>query len=164
GLDYAGGDAARDTQRQLFRRQLRLAQELNLPVIIHDREAHGDVLAILRDLAPFPAGGVMHCFSGDKRLAQEVTALGFYISISGVVTFNKAQMLQEAVQNTPLESLLIETDGPFLTPVPYRGRRNEPAYVLYTAQKVAELKGLSLGETIRQTSRNTRKLFGMEPV
>jgi TatD DNase family protein len=164
GLDYAGNDIAKDAQQQLFRRQLQLAKDLRLPVIIHDREAHGDVMAILRELAPFPAGGVMHCFSGDSRLAREVIALGFYISISGVVTFNKAQMLQDTVRVTPLDSLLLETDGPFLTPTPYRGRRNEPAYVLYTAQKVADLKGLSLAETVRRTTENTMKLFGLEPI
>ncbi len=144
GLDYAKNYAPKDVQRYHFARQVDLAKELALPIIIHDREAHEDVMKILRAAAPFPAGGVMHCFSGDCSLAREVMDLGLYISIPGVVTFNKAQVLQEVVRFAPLTSLLLETDGPFLTPVPYRGKRNEPAYVLYTAQKVAELKGISL--------------------
>jgi TatD DNase family protein len=164
GLDYAKDYAPKEAQISLFRQQLQLAKDLNLPVIIHDREAHQDTMAILHDFAPFPAGGVMHCFSGDSLLAQEVIALGFYISVPGVVTFNKAEMLQEAVRQVSLDSLIIETDGPFLTPVPYRGKRNEPAYVLYTAQKVAELKGISLAETLRQTTINTQNLFGLESV
>lgn len=162
GLDYARNYASREEQIFHFTRQVKLARELNLPVIIHDREAHDDVMRILKEAAPFPAGGVMHCFSGDSRLAEEVLALGLYISVPGVVTFNKAEMLQEAVRSVPLTSLLLETDGPFLTPAPYRGKRNEPAYVLYTAQKVAELKGTSLDDTIEQTSINCRKLFNLE--
>jgi len=164
GLDYAGGHVPKDAQITLFRRQLELAKSLELPVIIHDREAHDDVMDILREFTPFSAGGVIHCFSGDHLLAQEVIALGFYISVTGVVTFKKAQMLQDAVKSIPLESLLIETDGPFLTPTPYRGKRNEPAYVLYTAQKIAELKGISLEDLLRQVTTNTEKLFGLESV
>jgi len=116
GLDYAKNYAQKNTQIHAFRCQLDLAKELNLPVIIHDREAHDDVMDILHEFSPFPAGGVMHCFSGDKALALEVINLGFYISIPGVVTFKNAQILQDAVRVVPLESLLLETDGPFRDP------------------------------------------------
>ncbi len=164
GLDYAKNYADKDTQIHAFRYQLELAKELNLPVIIHDREAHDDVMDILGEFAPFPAGGVMHCFSGDKALALEVIKLGFYISVPGVVTFKNARTLQEAVRVVPLESLILETDGPFLTPAPYRGHRNEPSYMLYTAEKVAELKGMKLADLVRQTTLNTQKLFSKKLV
>jgi TatD DNase family protein len=160
GLDMVKQYAPVEMQLEHFRRQLQLAKELGLPVIIHDREAHTAVMAVLREEAPFPAGGVMHCFSGDAALAHEVTALGFYLSVPGVVTFSKADMLQEVVRETPLAWLLLETDGPFLAPVPWRGKRNEPAYLLHTAQKLAELKGMSLEEVARQTTANARQLFG----
>jgi TatD DNase family protein len=161
GMDLVKQYAPVEMQLVHFRRQLQLAKELALPVIIHDREAHTPVMNVLREEAPFPAGGVMHCFSGDAALAREVTAFGFYLSIPGVVTFGKADMLQEVVRETPLAGLLLETDGPFLAPVPWRGRRNEPAYLLHTAQKVAELKGVGLDEVARQTTGNARRLFGI---
>ncbi len=162
GLDYVKNYAPVAAQLDHFKHQVILAKELGLPLIVHDREAHDDVMSILSDAAPFPAGGVMHCYSGDKSLAKEVLGIGFYLSIPGVVTFNKASITQEAVAEIPLDSLLIETDGPFLSPVPFRGKRNEPAYVLYTAQKIAEIKGISLGEVARQTSRNACMLFDLK--
>jgi TatD DNase family protein len=162
GLDYARDYVPREEQVIHFRRQVELAKELGLPLIIHDREAHDDVMSILSAAAPLPAGGVMHCFSGDQALALAAMDLGFYLSIPGVVTFNKAETLQEVVRQCPLTALLIETDGPYLAPVPYRGKRNEPAYVLYTAAKIAELRGVSLDEVVRQTSLNAMKLFGLE--
>jgi TatD DNase family protein len=161
GIDLVKQYAPVEMQLEHFRRQLRLAKELTLPVIIHDREAHTQVMAVLREEAPFPAGGVMHCFSGDAALAREVTALGFYISIPGVVTFSKAAILQEVVRETPLAWMLLETDGPFLAPVPWRGKRNEPVYLLHTALKVAELKGITLDEVARHTTGNARRLFGL---
>ncbi|PKN44896.1 MAG: hydrolase TatD, partial [Deltaproteobacteria bacterium HGW-Deltaproteobacteria-16] len=139
-----------------------LAKELQLPLVVHDREAHDDIMEMLEAAGPFPAGGVMHCFSGDATFAKRVLALGFHISIPGVVTFAKAGMLQEAVREIPLDSLVLETDGPFLAPVPQRGKRNEPRLLLFTAHKVAELKGLSLEEVARQTTRNAVRLFGLE--
>jgi TatD DNase family protein len=160
GMDLVKRYAPVELQLEHFRQQLRLARELALPVIIHDREAHAPVMDLLRQEGPFPEGGVMHCFSGDAALAREVTALGFYISVPGVVTFAKAASLQEVVKETPLSSLLLETDGPFLAPVPWRGKRNEPAYLLHTAQKVAELKEVPLEEVARQTTANARRLFG----
>jgi TatD DNase family protein len=159
GLDYTKNYAPPDIQRRHFCSQLALAKDLHLPVIIHDRDAHDDILRILQQAAPFPSGGVMHCFSGDIKLAQKVLDLGFKISISGVVTFKNAAELQAVAQLIPLSAILLETDGPFLTPVPWRGKRNEPAFLLHTAQKIAELREISINEIARQTSANTIKLF-----
>ncbi|MDH5522716.1 MAG: TatD family hydrolase [Desulfobulbaceae bacterium] len=161
GIDCVKDYAPLALQQKHFKKQVELALELDLPLVIHDREAHAEVLAILRAAGPFPAGGVMHCFSGDSELAQAVLDLGFMISIPGVVTFNKAQMMQDAVQAVPLTSLLLETDGPYLSPVPKRGKRNEPESMLYTAQKVAELKNVSLDEVARQTTANAVQLFNL---
>lgn len=159
GMDLVRLHAPESVQKEHFGRQLLLARELNLPLIIHDREAHATILDILRSEAPFPAGGVMHCFSGDVALARQVLDLGFCISIPGVVTFNKAEIMQEVVRFTPIDALLLETDGPYLAPVPMRGRRNEPLYLVYIAQKIAELKGLSLEEVARHTTANGLNLF-----
>ncbi len=159
GLDYVKDYSPPAVQRDHFRWQVALARELDLPLIIHDREAHADTLAILREAVPLAAGGVMHCFSGDAAFAEEVLALGFYISIPGVVTFPRAAAMQEAVRQVPLDRLLLETDGPFLAPVPRRGKRNEPQLLLYTAQKVAELKGISPDEMARATTANAERLF-----
>lgn len=159
GLDYAKLYAEATLQRKAFREQLLLAKELNLPVIIHDREAHDDTIEILEHIHPFPSRGVMHCFSGDIKLAEKVIALGFLVSIPGVVTFKNGVVLQEVAANIPLDSLILETDGPFLAPVPWRGKRNEPAYLLYTAEKIAQLRGISMEEVADQTSKNVAKLF-----
>jgi len=159
GLDFVKLHAPKKIQLEQFERQVELSRNLNLPLVIHDREAHDDILTILKKALPFPAGGVMHCFSGDLQYAEKIRALGFYISIPGVVTFNKAFELQKVVQNMPLDALLIETDAPFLAPMPMRGRKNKPDYLLYTAQKIAELQGMSLDEVARITSANAVKLF-----
>ncbi len=159
GLDYVKNYAPHDVQRQIFSRQLHLAKELDLPVVIHDREAHDDAHRLIRSAGPFPRGGVMHCFSGDRQFAERMLDLGFYISIPGVVTFANAATLHEVVRAVDLRHLLLETDGPYLTPVPFRGQRNEPKLMLYTAQKVAELKQVSLGELARQTTANAVRLF-----
>lgn len=161
GLDYARDYAPHDVQISHFARQVAMAKELGLPLIIHDREAHAEVMAILKAAAPFPAGGVMHCYSGDLQLAAEVIELGFLLSIPGVVTFPKAETMQDVARCVPLESLLVETDGPYLTPDPFRGKRNEPAYVLYTVAKIATLRGISMSEVARQTSANAMRLFGL---
>lgn len=161
GLDYAKQYAPTDRQRVEFSRQLELAKELELPIIIHDREAHEDTLHIIREQGPFPAGGVMHCFSGDTVFAREVLDLGLYISIPGIVTFKNASDLQEVAREIPLDRMLLETDGPFLAPVPFRGKRNRPEYILYTAAMVAALRGISIDEVARQTSRNTEQLFSL---
>jgi len=162
GLDYAKSAVPRCVQIRHFARQVALAQELRLPMIIHDREAHDDVLAVLRAAGPLAAGGVMHCFSGDMALAETAMTMGFLLSIPGVVTFSKAETLHEVARALPLEAMLIETDGPYLTPEPFRGKQNEPAYVLYTAARIAALRGVSVDEVVRQTTANACKLFALE--
>ncbi len=161
GLDYVKNYAPKHTQQKVFRDQLEIAKQFNLPVIIHDREAHDDTLAILREAAPFPSGGIMHCFSGDTEYAGKVFDLGFHISIPGIVTFKNAHDLKEVAANAPLERLLLETDGPFLAPVPYRGKRNQPLFLLYTAAEVAALRNISLEELARITTENGKKLFSL---
>lgn len=164
GLDYHYvGKDGRPAQIECFKRLLTMAKNLKLPVIIHDREAHEDTLFTLCSLRATDWGGVMHCFSGDVKFASQVLDLGFYISITGAVTFKKkAEGLQDVVKYVPIERLLIETDCPFIAPEPYRGKRNEPAYVIEVAKKVAELKNLSLEDVGRITSLNARRLFHLE--
>lgn len=159
GLDYVKNYAPHDVQRKIFTEQLHLAKELDLPVVVHDREAHDDVFRLIRSAGPYPRGGVMHCFSGDRQLAERMLDLGFSISIPGVVTFANAGSLHEVVRTVDLRHLLLETDGPYLTPVPFRGKRNEPKLLLYTAQKVAELKQVSLVEVAQHTTANAVRLF-----
>ncbi|WP_417917177.1 TatD family hydrolase [Candidatus Electronema sp. JC] len=161
GLDYAKNYSAKAAQLRVFARQLELAKELRLPLIIHDRDAHEDCLRLLREKGPFPRGGVMHCFTGSRELAEQVLELGFYLSIPGIVTFPKAESLREVVRGLPLDRLLLETDGPFLAPVPFRGRCCRPEHMLHTAAAVAALHGVSLAEIADQTSRNAEKLFAL---
>ncbi|WP_417914530.1 TatD family hydrolase [Candidatus Electronema sp. JM] len=159
GLDYAKNYSAKEVQLPVFIHQLELAKELALPLIIHDRDAHEDCLRLLREKGSFPRGGVMHCFTGDRRLAEQVLELGFYLSIPGIITFPKAESLREVVRGLPLDRLLLETDGPFLAPVPFRGKCCRPEHLLHTAAAVAELKGVPLDELARQTTCNAEKLF-----
>lgn len=159
GLDYCKNYASREVQCQVLTKQLHLAKELNLPIIIHDRDAHEDIVRLLKAAGPFPRGGVMHCFSGDRQFAQQLIDMNFMISIPGVVTFKKAETLQEVARWIPLDHLLVETDGPYLAPIPFRGLRNEPKLVLLTAQKVAELKQISLDQVARATTTNAIRLF-----
>jgi len=159
GLDYVKQYAPKELQREHYARQVDLAKKMELPIVIHDREAHDDILHILNKKAPFSAGGVMHCFSGDWHLAQKILNLGFTLSIPGVVTFKKAAVMQEVAQKVPLDKLIIETDAPFLAPEPLRGRKNMPEYILYTAQKIADLRGLSLEELAHTTTENARNIF-----
>lgn len=161
GLDLHYDFAPLSRQIECFSRQLELAGRLRLPVIIHDREAHEEVLEVVGKVGPLPGGGVMHCFSGDWGLAEKVLALGFYISIPGVVTFSKAAILQEVVRKVPMEWLLLETDGPYLAPEPRRGRRNEPSLLPFTAARVAELKEVSLDELAGATTANAARLFNL---
>lgn len=164
GLDFYRDLSPRDKQRQAFEQQLALAREIGKPVIIHDREAHKEVMAILRRWADGcqQSVGVLHCFSGNLAMAQEAIELGFYISIAGPVTFQNARRLRELVRQLPLERLLIETDCPYLTPHPHRGKHNEPAYVKLVAQEVAHIKGLTLEKIARITSDNARELFALK--
>lgn len=159
GLDYVKEYSAADSQRRHFANQLALARDLRLPVIIHDREAHEDTLRILKESHAEDNGGVMHCFSGDLEFAQAVLDLGFFISIPGVVTFKNAVILQEVARTIPLASMLLETDGPYLSPHPLRGKRNEPVHVLHTAACIADLRDISLDELASQTTANARGLF-----
>ena len=164
GLDYYRDRSPRPVQRQAFQQQLALAKELGKPIIVHDREAHDDVMSMLRQWVreSYQPVGVMHCFSGDLAMAQEVIEMGFYVSIPGPVTFTNAHRLPELVRALPLERLLIETDCPYLTPHPYRGKRNEPAYVRLVAEAIAQIRGIPLEQVARITTANARALFGLE--
>lgn len=159
GLDYYRDRQPREIQRQCLRTQLDLAVELGLPVVFHIREAHQDFLAIASDYADRLAPSVLHCFSGDWATAQRCLAFGWFLSVPGVVTFAKAEVLQEVVRRAPLDRLLLETDAPFLAPMPYRGQTNEPAYLRHTALKVAELRGLDLDAVARATTTNAHRVF-----
>lgn len=159
GLDYHYDFSPRDIQKRVFRAQLRLAQELKMPVIIHSREADTDTLQILKEEEVEKVGGIMHCFAGDMKMAEECLKLNLKLSFGGVITFKKARITQEVVREIPLEQLLIETDAPYLTPIPHRGKRNEPAYVRIVAEKMAELKGISFEEVARVTSNTAKMIF-----
>ncbi len=161
GLDYHYEHSPRSDQKRKFRDMLREARELDLPVIVHDREAHEDTLQILSEEWAPDLGGVMHCFSGDAAMARKVIEMGFSISIAGPVTFPKAEALRDVVKHIPIEHLLIETDAPYLAPQPFRGKRNEPAFVRHTAEMIARIKGLSFDDVARITSFNAMQLFGI---
>lgn len=158
GLDYYYDWSPRPVQQEVFRRHIRLAREVGKPIIIHDRDAHGDILAMVKQEA---AGltGVFHCFSGSLDMAREVIKLGFYVSIAGPVTFDKSVKLKEIAAAVPLDRLLVETDAPYLTPQPYRGRRNEPAHVKFVAEEVARVRGLTPAEVAAATTANVKRLF-----
>lgn len=160
GLDYHYNHSSLSDQRVRFREQVQLARELKLPLIIHTREAQQDTITILREEKASEVGGVFHCFSGDAWLAKDALDLGFYLSFSGIVTFQNASMLRDIAKTVPLDRLLIETDCPYLAPVPYRGKRNEPAYVVQVADKLAALHGtLSSQEIAAHTTANAKRLF-----
>lgn len=160
GLDYFRNISPREKQIEMFAKQLELAQELNLPVIIHDRDAHEETLRMVKTSGV--RLGVFHCFSGDWAMARQCIDLGFYISVPGVVTFDKSKVLQDVVRQAPLDTILLETDCPYLTPVPHRGKRNEPSFIIHTAKKVAEIKKLPWEDIAQTAARNTRKLFRIE--
>ena len=160
GLDYYWEEnPPRDLQQQVLRQQLALAQELALPVIIHDREAHADTLSIVRE---FPGvTGVFHCFSGSVEMAEELLKLGWMLSFNGAITFKNARKAPEVIAAVPLERMMVETDAPYLTPVPFRGKRNDSGYVHLVAEKIAQLKGLSAEQVERQTWENGVRFFGI---
>lgn len=164
GLDYVKQHSEPAKQREHFRKQLDLAHTLKLPVIVHNREADADTLEILRRSKPLDNGGIMHCFAGDYVFARKVLDLGMLISIPGIVTFKNATILQEVVRKIPLSSMVLETDGPFLAPHPFRGKRNEPSYILYTAKKIAELQSIDIEQVAAQTTANAIKLFQLNGV
>ncbi len=159
GLDFYRDRSPREDQERVFRRFIGLARELSLPLVIHDRDAHDRVMTILREERAGEVGGVLHCFSGDLAMARECVEMGFYLSIPGTVTFPNNEALREVVRGVKIEHLLLETDAPYLAPVPFRGKLNEPAHVALTARKVAEVKGLSLEDVARITTLNARRLF-----
>ena len=160
GLDYHYDHSPRKSQRQRFREQIHLAREMALPLIIHTREAQDDTVTILREEGAVDVGGVFHCFSGDAWLAKDALDMGFSLSFSGVLTFKNATMLREIAKTVPLDRLMVETDCPYLAPVPYRGKRNEPAYVQRVAETLAEVRGNGSFESIaRATVANTKRVF-----
>ena len=167
GLDYfrTSDESFKEKQKEVFIKHLELAKEVKKPIIIHCRDAHDDLLKILR-LAVKPPSGVMHFFTGNLEQAKRYINLGFYISFSGVITFSPrkedvAGAYDEIIKNIPLEKILVETDCPYVAPVPHRGKRNEPQYVKYVAHKIAEIRGMSFEEVAEQTTKNARELFGI---
>ncbi|MCR5208545.1 MAG: TatD family hydrolase [Eubacterium sp.] len=159
GLDYHWMSSTKEKQKEFFRAQLALAKELNLPVIIHDREAHGDTLDIIKEFKP---GGVLHCFSGSKEMAKEVIKLGMYVGLNGVVTFKNARKSLEVVKEIPLERLVLETDCPYLAPVPHRGKRNDSSYIPFIAERIGEVLGKSAQEILDTTNENAKKLYRLK--
>jgi TatD DNase family protein len=160
GLDYYYDRSPRAEQARIFGAQAALAKQLGKPLVVHVRDAHADCAAILA--AEQVRHGVIHCFTGDTSAARRYLELGFHLSVAGVVTYKKTEALAEAVRFVPLERLMVETDSPYLAPVPYRGKKNEPAYVVETARRVAELKGLTLEEVAAATTANAARLFGLK--
>lgn len=157
GLDYYWDKASRDKQAEVFRRQIRLANALKLPIAVHDRDAHQDTLQILAEEKPYLC--ILHCFSGSREMALECVEKGYYLSFGGPLTFKNARKAVEAAKAVPLECILLETDCPYLSPHPYRGKRNEPARTAVTAAKLAEIKGVTLEKVKKVTSRTVTKIF-----
>ncbi len=164
GLDFYRDRTPRETQRSAFRKQIQLAKEVGKPIIVHDRDAHDEVIQILREEHAAEVGGVLHCFSGDATMAEQCLELGFYLSFTGTITYPKNQEIREVIKSIPVDRMLVETDCPYLSPQKFRGKRNEPAYVRYTAEKMAEIKGLNIEDIARITSRNCHNLFGFGPI
>ncbi len=160
GLDYFYDHSTPDRQRALFKRHLEVALVVDLPVIVHIRDAFDDAFALAKEVG-LGAGGIVHCFTGGPEACERALDLGFHISLSGMVSFKSAKALRRAVPMIPIERLLIETDSPFLAPVPHRGKRNEPAFVLDTARAVADLRGMPLAELAEHTRQNTIEIFGL---
>lgn len=161
GLDYHWDKSPRDIQKDVFRRQIRLAKKLKLPIIIHNRDATEDVVAILKEEHAEEVGGIMHCFSGSVETAQACLDMNFYISLGGPVTFKNAVKPKEVAKAVPLDRLLIETDCPYLAPHPFRGKRNEPGYVKLVAEEIARLKEVTYEEVAEATTKNANKLFNL---
>ena len=164
GLDYYWDKTTIDAQKKMFIEQINIAKEVGKPILVHDRDAHEDTLTILKETQAGDVGVVMHCFSGSVEFAQQCVKEGYYIALGGVVTFKNAKKPKEVAQKIPLEKLLLETDSPYLTPTPYRGQENEPAYVKYVAQEIADLKGISVQEVDMQTTKNADELFKFDRI
>lgn len=161
GLDYYYDNSDRDVQRRWFKEQIRLARELDLPYIVHDRDAHEDVFNIMKEEHTSSTRGILHCYSGSAEMAREFIKLGFYISLGGPVTFKKSKTPKLVAAEVPIDRLLIETDSPYLTPEPFRGKRNEPKYVRYVASEIAGIRGITAEEVASRTNQNFRRLFNL---
>ena len=159
GLDYYWEQETKELQKEVFRKQLKIAQELQIPVLIHDREAHNDTFDILQEFNLKDV--VFHCFSGNVEFAKKCIEAGYYIAIGGVVTFKNAKDLKVVAKITPLDKLLLETDAPYLAPVPFRGKLNSPAYLKYIAQEIAQLKEIEIEEVKKQTTINAKRIFNI---
>ncbi len=161
GLDYYWDKSYNELQKEVFERQIHIAKEFKNPVLVHDREAHHDTLEILKKTNARETGAVMHCFSGSPEFALECVREGFYIALGGVVTFKNALKPKEVAKTVPLERLLLETDAPYLAPVPFRGKENQPAYTKLVAQEIASLRGISFEEVAETTTANAKRFFGL---
>lgn len=159
GLDFYQKGFSRDEQIYFFKKQLEIANKLNLPVIIHSREANQDTFEIIKSFAK--TNGVIHCYSGDVKMALDYINLGFFIGIGGIITFKNAKKMLDVVKNIPIENILLETDCPYLSPEPNRGKRNDSSNLIYVAQKIAEIKNISLNEVAEKTKLNAKKLFNI---
>ncbi|KAB7664937.1 TatD family hydrolase [Bacillus sp. B1-b2] len=162
GLDYHWDKSPKDVQKEVFRKQIRLAKKVKLPIIIHNREATADIVEILKEEAAEEVGGIMHCYGGSVETALECIKMNFYISLGGTVTFKNARKPKEVAEAISLDHLLIETDCPYLAPTPFRGKRNEPSYVKLVAEEIAKIKGISYEEVAKKTTDNAKKLFGIK--
>ncbi|MEC0270611.1 TatD family hydrolase [Paenibacillus anseongense] len=162
GLDYYWDKSPKEVQQRVFREQIRLARKLQMPIVIHNRDAHQDILTILKEEKAAEVGGIMHCFSGSWETAKQCLDMNFHISFGGPVTFKNAKQPKEVLAQVPLDRLLIETDAPYLTPHPFRGKRNESAYVRLVAETAAEIKGISLEELAEITTNNAIALLGLK--
>ncbi|GGI43324.1 TatD family hydrolase [Mammaliicoccus stepanovicii] len=159
GLDYHWDKSPKDVQKEVFRKQIALAKRVQLPIIIHNREATQDCVDILREEDASEVGGIMHSFSGSPEIADEILKMNFYVSLGGPVTFKNAKQPKEVAKHVPIDRLLVETDAPFLSPHPYRGKRNEPARVKLVAEEIAELRGMTYEEVCKVTTENAERLF-----
>lgn len=160
GLDYYWDKSRAEEQKDLFSRQIELAKQLKKPLLVHDRDAHKDCFDLLTQNINGEVDVIMHCFSGSVEFAKECVKKGFYIALGGVVTFKNAKKAHEVAKAVPLDKLLLETDAPYLTPVPFRGKRNEPAYVKFAAEEIAKIRGISFEEVASATSANAERIFG----
>ena len=160
GLDYYYDFSPREQQRRVFRSQMELARELKMPVIIHDREAHGECMEIIKEFPEIK--GVFHCYSGSAEMGRQLVEMGWYLSFTGAITFKNARKALETIEMCPMERLMIETDSPYLTPVPHRGKRNDSRELLYVAETIAGLKGLEMEEVARITTENGKRFFGID--
>ncbi|RSK56853.1 TatD family hydrolase [Bacillus canaveralius] len=161
GLDYHWDKSPKEIQKEVFRKQIRLAKKVKLPIVIHNRDATADTVQILKEEGAEEIGGIMHSFGGSVEIAKQCLDMNFYISLGGPVTFKNAKTPKEVAAAIPLDRLLIETDCPYLTPHPFRGKRNEPGYVKLVAEQIAEIKGLSLPEFAEAATANAKKIFGI---